>query len=59
MKERSTVDGQPSATENDTPAPRTATGDAEEPAAGDPVDAWGVQSFPASDPPSWWAGAPD
>jgi hypothetical protein len=23
----------------------------------DPVDRWGEQSFPASDPPQWWAGA--
>jgi hypothetical protein len=32
--------------------------DPEEPAA-DAVDTWGMQSFPASDPPSWWAGPPD
>jgi len=31
----------------------------EEPAVPDPVDTWGIQSFPASDPPSWWAGGPD
>jgi hypothetical protein len=23
----------------------------------DPVDDYGAASFPASDPPSWWAGA--
>jgi hypothetical protein len=33
--------------------------DEEVPLPDDPVDAWGVQSFPASDPPQWWAGAPD
>ena len=33
--------------------------EAEAPAVEDPVDAWGIQSFPASDPPQWWAGAPD
>jgi hypothetical protein len=33
--------------------------DPDEPGADDPVDIWGVQSFPASDPPQWWAGPPD
>ena len=31
----------------------------EEPIPEDPVDTWGPQSFPASDPPQWWAGPPD
>jgi hypothetical protein len=33
--------------------------DESEPLLDDPVDTWGVQSFPASDPPQWWAGPPD
>jgi hypothetical protein len=33
--------------------------DQDEAVADDPVDTWGMQSFPASDPPQWWAGAPD
>jgi hypothetical protein len=40
-------------------APATHPSDPAPPVAGDIVDAYGPDSFPASDPPSWWAGAGD
>jgi hypothetical protein len=36
------------------PAPQTAR--ATDLDVYDPVDEWGEDSFPASDPPSWWSG---
>ena len=48
---------QPSQTEDVEPPTHPAK--LEEPKADDPVETWGIQSFPASDPPQWWAGPSD
>jgi hypothetical protein len=38
------------------PPPSDPGDDALLPEYEDPVDCWGADSFPASDPPQWWAG---
>ena len=39
------------------PEPVVEDGDDDEAAAEDPVDEALIESFPASAPPAWWAGA--
>ena len=48
---------QPNQTEDVASDPRPPA--PEEPIADDPVETSGIQSFPASDPPQWWAGPSD